>query len=239
MNIAVCVKQVVDTEAEKKLDPASWRLDRSVTCILNPYDEYAVEEALRIKEAARRRSHVASAWARRRPTTPCARPWPWAPTTRCWSATRRWPAPTRRRTAYVLAEALKTVPVRPGALRRAGPPTARPAACRRRWPSASACRCSRPWPRSRSTAPRCTVHRETEQGYVAYECPTPGRDLGDQGHQRAALPLDEGHHERQEEARRQARTSPRSVAGRGAASGSPAPRPACSPAVRPSRARRA
>lgn len=51
MNIAVCVKQVVDTEAEFKLDPASWRLDRSVTSVLNPYDEYAVEEALRIKEA--------------------------------------------------------------------------------------------------------------------------------------------------------------------------------------------
>jgi electron transfer flavoprotein beta subunit len=51
MNIAVCVKQVVDTEAEKKLDPTSWCLDRSVNCILNPYDEYAVEEALRIKEA--------------------------------------------------------------------------------------------------------------------------------------------------------------------------------------------
>lgn len=51
MNIAVCVKQVVDTEAEFKLDPASWRLDRSVASVLNPYDEYAVEEALRIKEA--------------------------------------------------------------------------------------------------------------------------------------------------------------------------------------------
>ncbi len=51
MNIAVCVKQVVDTEAEFKLDPVSWRLDRSVSCVLNPYDEYAVEEALRIKEA--------------------------------------------------------------------------------------------------------------------------------------------------------------------------------------------
>ena len=51
MNIAVCVKQVVDTEAEFKLDPASWRLDRSVSCVLNPYDEYAVEEALKIKEA--------------------------------------------------------------------------------------------------------------------------------------------------------------------------------------------
>ena len=51
MNIAVCVKQVIDTEAPAKLDPSSWRLDRSVTCVLNPYDEFAVEEALRIKEA--------------------------------------------------------------------------------------------------------------------------------------------------------------------------------------------
>ncbi len=51
MNIAVCVKQVIDTEAPAKLDPSSWRLDRSVTCVLNPYDEFAVEEALRMKEA--------------------------------------------------------------------------------------------------------------------------------------------------------------------------------------------
>src|SRR5512137_1245612 len=52
MDIVVCVKQVVDTEAEKKLDAATWCLDRSVNCILNPYDEYAVEEALLIKEVA-------------------------------------------------------------------------------------------------------------------------------------------------------------------------------------------
>jgi electron transfer flavoprotein beta subunit len=51
VNIVVCVKQVVDTEAEKRLDPDSWRLDRSVDSILNPYDEYAVEEALLLKEA--------------------------------------------------------------------------------------------------------------------------------------------------------------------------------------------
>ena len=50
MNIVVCVKQVVDTEAEKRLDPTSWRLDRSVANILNPYDEYAVEEALKLQE---------------------------------------------------------------------------------------------------------------------------------------------------------------------------------------------
>ena len=52
MEIVVCVKQVVDTEAEKKLLPPEWRLDReSVENVLNPYDEYAVEEAVRLKEA--------------------------------------------------------------------------------------------------------------------------------------------------------------------------------------------
>ncbi len=51
MNIIVCVKQVPDTTAEKKLG-ADNRLDRaSVESILIPFDEYAVEEALRIKEA--------------------------------------------------------------------------------------------------------------------------------------------------------------------------------------------
>jgi electron transfer flavoprotein beta subunit len=50
LNIVVCVKQVPDTTAEKKLD-ADLRLDRkSVENILNPQDEHAVEEALRIKE---------------------------------------------------------------------------------------------------------------------------------------------------------------------------------------------
>ena len=52
MNVVVCIKQVPDTTAEKKLDK-DHRLDRvSVENILNPFDEYAVEEALRIKENA-------------------------------------------------------------------------------------------------------------------------------------------------------------------------------------------
>src|SRR3990170_3636209 len=50
LDIIVCVKQVPDTAAEKKLD-ADLRLDRKgVESILNPQDEHAVEEALRIKE---------------------------------------------------------------------------------------------------------------------------------------------------------------------------------------------
>ena len=52
MNIVVCVKQVPDTWAEKKLDPQTKTLDReSVEGVLNEIDEYAVEEGLRLKEA--------------------------------------------------------------------------------------------------------------------------------------------------------------------------------------------
>ncbi|HEV8652896.1 MAG TPA: electron transfer flavoprotein subunit beta/FixA family protein [Actinomycetes bacterium] len=52
MKILVTVKRVPDTAAEKRLDPADKTLDReSVETILNPVDEYAVEEALRLKEA--------------------------------------------------------------------------------------------------------------------------------------------------------------------------------------------
>lgn len=51
MKILVCVKQVPDSWAEKKLSPAKV-LDRaSADAVLNDLDEYAVEEALRIVEA--------------------------------------------------------------------------------------------------------------------------------------------------------------------------------------------
>lgn len=50
MKIAVCVKQVPDSWAEKKM--VSGVLDREgVDAVLNDLDEYAVEEALRIVEA--------------------------------------------------------------------------------------------------------------------------------------------------------------------------------------------
>ena len=52
MKIAVCVKQVPDAGAPKRIDPQTKRLDRSVEGALNPFDVHAVEEALRVKEAA-------------------------------------------------------------------------------------------------------------------------------------------------------------------------------------------
>src|SRR3954462_4713522 len=52
MNIVVCVKQVPDTWAEKKLSSDDKTVDRaSVDGVMNELDEYAVEEALKIKEA--------------------------------------------------------------------------------------------------------------------------------------------------------------------------------------------
>ncbi|MBA2332355.1 MAG: electron transfer flavoprotein subunit beta/FixA family protein [Actinobacteria bacterium] len=51
MKIAVCVKQVPDAAATKRLDPATKRLDRSGEGSLNPVDANAVEEALRIRDS--------------------------------------------------------------------------------------------------------------------------------------------------------------------------------------------
>ena len=52
VDIVVLVKQVPDTWAERRLAESDKTLDReSVDAVMNEIDEYAVEEALRIKEA--------------------------------------------------------------------------------------------------------------------------------------------------------------------------------------------
>lgn len=49
----VCIKQVADTETRVKVGSDGRTLDPAgVTWILNPYDEFAVEQALRVKELA-------------------------------------------------------------------------------------------------------------------------------------------------------------------------------------------
>ncbi len=51
MKIAVCVKQVPDSETRINLPGPAAELDRSAfTLVINPYDQFAVEEAVRIKE---------------------------------------------------------------------------------------------------------------------------------------------------------------------------------------------
>ena len=50
MNIIVCIKQVPDT-TDVRIDPETNTLIRSgVACIVNPFDMYAVEEGVRLKE---------------------------------------------------------------------------------------------------------------------------------------------------------------------------------------------
>jgi electron transfer flavoprotein beta subunit len=51
VKIAICVKEVPDPTAEKRIDPGTNRLVRSGENTLNPYDRHAIEEAVRIKES--------------------------------------------------------------------------------------------------------------------------------------------------------------------------------------------
>lgn len=51
MKIVVTVKLVPDTNADKRIDPATKRLVRTgVETVLNPFDEYAIEAALQLRE---------------------------------------------------------------------------------------------------------------------------------------------------------------------------------------------
>ncbi len=52
MKIAVCVKEVPDSGPLRRIDPATKRIDRSGDKSLNTFDLNAIEEALRINEAA-------------------------------------------------------------------------------------------------------------------------------------------------------------------------------------------
>src|ERR1700685_1720822 len=51
LKIVATVKLVPDTNAEKRIDPATKRLVRAgVEIVMNPFDEYAIEAALQLKE---------------------------------------------------------------------------------------------------------------------------------------------------------------------------------------------
>jgi electron transfer flavoprotein beta subunit len=51
LKIVVTVKLVPDTNAEKRIDATTKRLVRGGDLVLNPFDEYALEAALQIREA--------------------------------------------------------------------------------------------------------------------------------------------------------------------------------------------
>jgi electron transfer flavoprotein beta subunit len=51
MKIVVCVKEVPDPAAPRRIDPETKRLDRSGEGALNEFDAHALEEGLKLKEA--------------------------------------------------------------------------------------------------------------------------------------------------------------------------------------------
>jgi len=51
MKIAVCMKEVPDASATKRIDPQTLRLDRGGGGTLNEFDTHALEEALKLKES--------------------------------------------------------------------------------------------------------------------------------------------------------------------------------------------
>ncbi|HWX24758.1 MAG TPA: electron transfer flavoprotein subunit beta/FixA family protein [Vicinamibacteria bacterium] len=52
MKIIVCVKQVADTETRIRINPeGNGIVETDINWIVSPYDEFAIEEALRIREA--------------------------------------------------------------------------------------------------------------------------------------------------------------------------------------------
>ena len=83
MKIIVCVKQVPDTETRIRIAPEGNAIvENDVNWVISPYDEFAIEEALRIKEKQGGEVVlVASAPSGCRPRSATA--WPWAPTPRC------------------------------------------------------------------------------------------------------------------------------------------------------------
>lgn len=50
MKIVVTIKLVPDANAQKRIDPQTKRLVRTVDTVMNPFDEYALEAALQLKE---------------------------------------------------------------------------------------------------------------------------------------------------------------------------------------------
>lgn len=51
MNVAVCVKEVPDSSAPKRLDPSTYRLVREGDQVLNAFDTHAIEAALELRES--------------------------------------------------------------------------------------------------------------------------------------------------------------------------------------------
>ena len=86
MKVLVPVKRVVDfnVKVRVKADGSGVEL-ANVKMAMNPFDEIAVEEAIRLKEAGKAKRSSSFRSARNRRRRPCAPRSPWVPTARSWS----------------------------------------------------------------------------------------------------------------------------------------------------------
>ena len=110
MKIVVTIKLVPDPNAEKRIDPQTKRLVRTgVETVLNPYDEYALEAALQLKERAGGDTTVTifSMAPDIVEGSACAKRSRWVPTTRWCSATPALEGSDVSATAYAMAAALR------------------------------------------------------------------------------------------------------------------------------------
>jgi len=119
MRIAVCIKQVPDTHRGPHGPGQGTLIREGVASIVNPFDTYALEEGVRLKEK-HGGTVTAVTMARRRPRRRCATAWPWAPTRRCWSPTAPSPGSDTWATSLTLAGAAAQDRLRPHHLRQAG-----------------------------------------------------------------------------------------------------------------------
>ena len=204
MKICVLVKEVPDAAVEKRIDPSTGRMDRSGEKNLNPYDTHAIEAAMQIKEGgavevdevvavtmgpetAVRALHKAVSLGADRSVHLTD------------DGARRL---RRRRHRLRAGEGARDREPRPG--------PARPAVRRRRVlhdrrgrgrpPADAVADAGHQDGRRRGRRSRC--ERQAEYGYDTVEVELPGRHLGRRRDQRAALPVAQGDHGREEEAAR-------------------------------------
>jgi electron transfer flavoprotein beta subunit len=85
----VPVKRVVDPNAKVRVKPDGSGVDLSnLKMSINPFDEIAVEEAVRLKEKGLVSEIVCVSIGPPRAEKPFVRPWRWAPTAASWSVFR-------------------------------------------------------------------------------------------------------------------------------------------------------
>ena len=86
MKVLVPVKRVIDYNVKVRVKADGSGVDlANVKMSMNPFDEIAVEEAIRLKEAGKAEEVIAVSIGVKQARKPCVRPLRWAPTVRSLS----------------------------------------------------------------------------------------------------------------------------------------------------------